>query len=140
MLSRLQAYLLERQLQRLEREADDDLLQVLEGGPEYYTNHELYGLLDQLRRQTREVNQYNQKRMILGGSISIWIGAGFLCGAFGLRTIGYFFIACVPFSALAFMIATFYLKRRFRTYRHTRLIESIIHQELERRRKDASIF
>lgn len=140
MLSRIRAYLLEQQLKRLEREAADDLMQVLEGGPEYYSTQELYGLLEQLRRQALYVNRFNQKRLIAGASISMWIGASFLCGAFGLIRLGYAFLILVPFSAGLFLFATLYMRKRFPTHRHSRHIEAIIYQELERRRKDASIF
>lgn len=137
---RLNEYLLNRQLLRLEREAGDDLLQVLEGGPEYYTNQELHLLLEQLRHQVYQANRFNKKRLLVGASITIWIGASFLCGALGWYLAGYLFLSLVPLSALAYLAATVALHRRFRTYRHARLVEAIIFQELERRRKDASIY
>jgi hypothetical protein len=137
---RLSEYLLNRQLLRLEREAGDELLQVLEGGPEYYSNQELHLLLEQLKRQVKEANQFNKKRLLVGGSISLWIGAGFLCGALGWYLAGYLFLALVPLTAIAYLAATIAMHRRFRTYKHSRLVEAIIFQELERRRKDASIF
>ena len=132
-------YLLERQLNRLEREANDDFLQIIEGGPEYYSTHELHLLLSRLESTKRSYQRKAQKQLFIGASASIWIFASIICSMLKFPILSYVFLALVPVSIIAFLLASLYAKRKFQV-KNTFLVENIILQELERRRKDASIF
>ena len=132
-------YLLERQLNRLEREANDDFLQILEAGPEYYSTTELHQLLTRLEETKRTYQKKAQKQLYVGASASIWIFASIVCSLINQHILSYFFLSLVPISIISFLLASLYAKKKFQQ-RNTMLIENIILQELDRRRKDASIF
>ena len=75
----------------------------------------------------------------LGLTSTLAIGIGTMIAA-GIFTLSGLAIRNVGSAAiLSFLLASFYSKKKFQI-QNTLLIENIILQELERRRKDASIF
>lgn len=132
--------LLQRRLNRIQRDGNDDLLLILECGPRDYPTFELHQLLRRVRQQTAHSARIQHLLFLVGASISLWIGAGFLCAALGYLAWGYIFLALIPTSCLLLISGHIYLRRKYRTHRHGAIIANIIQQELERRRKDASIF
>lgn len=132
-------FFLERQLRRIERDVSDDLLMILEVGPQYYTNQELYELIDVLQQQEGSSKNLQRNFFLFLVSIPIWVCAYFLANAFGWHLTAYIFFFLIPLSGLIFATGNIYCRYRYRNCRHANLIRSIIQQELERRRKDASI-
>lgn len=133
-------WLLQRKIRQLERDGNDDLLLILEVGPRDYSTFELNQLLKRLQYQHHRAQYYQQRLFIIGASISFWVGAAFLSAALGYYALGYLFLAFVPAALLLVICGHLYLRYQYRTHRDAQLINAIIHQELERRRKDASIF
>ncbi|PHN05776.1 hypothetical protein [Flavilitoribacter nigricans] len=132
-------FFLERQLRRIERDVSDDLLMILEVGPQYYSNQELYELTDELQQQ-EEISKNLQRNFFLFlVSIPLWVCAYFLSNAFGWHAVARIFLYMIPVAGLIFATGSFYCRYQYRNCRHANLIRSIIQQELERRRKDASI-
>lgn len=132
-------FFLERQLRRIERDVNDDLLMVLEVGPQYYSNQELYELIDELQFQ-EDISKNLQRHFFLFlVSIPVWVCAYFLTNAFGWHATANIFLYIIPIAVLVFTGGSIYCRYRYRNCRHANLIRSIIQQELERRRKDASI-
>lgn len=132
-------FFLERQLRRIEREVSNDLLMILEVGPQYYSNQELYHLIDELQSQERLSKRLQRHFFLFLALIPAWVCGYFLSNAFGWATGAQLFFYLIPASALVFASGNLYCRFRFRNCRHANLIRSIIQQELERRRKDASI-
>ena len=132
-------FFLERQLRRIERDVSDDLLMILEVGPQYYTNQELYELIDALQQQEGSSKNLQRNFFLFLVSIPIWVCAYFLANAFGWHLTANIFFFLIPLSGLIFATGNIYCRYRYRNCRHANLIRSIIQQELERRRKDASI-
>ena len=132
-------FFLDRHLRKIEKEANDDLLMVMEAGPQYYTNQELYHLLDKLGLQEYEVLQFNRKLFIILASVSLWLVLLFVSHAVGLSWLAAIMTFLTASFLLAFAVGKIYLHQKFKTYRSSGLIRSIIQQELERRQKDASI-
>lgn len=132
-------FFLERQLRRIERDVSDDLLMILEVGPQYYTNQELYELIDALQQQEGSSKNLQRNFFLFLVSIPIWVCAYFLANAFGWHLTANIFFVLIPLSGLIFATGNIYCRYRYRNCRHANLIRSIIQQELERRRKDASI-
>ena len=132
-------FFLERQLRRIERDVNNDLLMILEVGPQYYSNRELHGLVDNLEYQEALSKKLQRHLFVFLVSIPLWVCIYFLANAFGSHTIAQIFLYFIPISLVAFASGTFYSRYHFQNCRHANLIRSIIQQELERRRKDASI-
>jgi len=132
-------FFLERHLRKIEKEANDDLLMIIEAGPQYYTNQELYHLLDKLGLQEYEVLQFNRKLFIILASVSLWMILLVASHALGLSWLAGVMTVLVLSFILAFAVGKIYLYQKFKTFRSSGLIRSIIQQELERRQKDASI-
>ncbi len=133
-------FFLQRHLTRIEREGNDDLSLILEFGPQDFPTHELHHLLRQVRTQSAIATRIQHYLFVVGAGISLWIGASFLSAALGYLALGYLFLAMIPASCLLLIAGHFYLRIKYRTHRHAPAIANIIQQELERRRKDASIF
>ena len=132
-------FFLERQLRRIERDVNNDLLMILEVGPQYYSNRELHCLVDNIEYQETLLRKLQRHLFVFLASIPLWVCIYFLANAFGFHTIALGFLYFVPISLMAFTTGTLYSRYHFQNCRHANLIRSIIQQELERRRKDASI-
>lgn len=132
-------FFLERQLRRIERDVNNDLLMILEVGPQYYSNQELYELTDELQQQEDYSKNLQKHFFLFLVSIPFWVCGYFLANAFGWHATGQFFFYMIPLAIALFATGNLYCRFRYRNCRHANLIRSIIQQELERRRKDASI-
>lgn len=132
-------FFLERQLRRIERDVNNDLLMILEVGPQYYSNRELHGLVDNLEYQEILLKKSQRHLFLSLVFIPLWVCIYFLANAFGAHAIAQVFLYLVPISLMTFASGSFYSRYHFQDCRHANLIRSIIQQELERRRKDASI-
>ena len=133
-------FFLNRQLRRIEREANDDFLQILSFGAHCYPTKELHQLLYELDQQAGRHAYYRRLLFIVGGTITLWIALCFLCQSLNFNPGIYLTITMIPMSILAFSIGSVYINQKFRSIRKADRIEKIIIEELERRKKDASIF
>lgn len=132
-------FFLERQLRRIEREVSNDLLMILEVGPQYYSNQELYELIHELQYQESRSKRLQRHFFLFLVLIPAWVCGYFLSNAFGWQIGAQVFFYLMPVSFSIFACGNLFCRYRFRNTRHANLIRSIIQQELERRRKDASI-
>lgn len=132
-------FFLERQLRRIERDVNNDLLMILEVGPQYYSNQELQELTDELRREEGLSKNLQRHFFLFLVSVPLWVCCFFLSNAFGWHAVGRIFLYLIPMAFVTFSAGNIYCRYRYRSCRHANLIRSIIQQELERRRKDASI-
>lgn len=132
-------FFLERQLRRIERDVNNDLLMILEVGPQYYSNQELYELTDELQEQEEHSRSLQKNFLYFLISIPLWMCCYFVADGFEWFSTARFFLCMIPTAILFFAAGNFYCRYRYRNCRHANLIRSIIQQELERRRKDASI-
>lgn len=133
-------FLLEYQLKKIEKEVNNDFLQILDAGPEYYTTQELHTLLGQLHQLRLEYQQRSRRMFYFGASVTMWIGISFIFGIFKLYLLSYILLAFAPITIIIYLVSMLFLRYKYRLCRDGYLIESIIRQEIDRRRKDASIF
>lgn len=133
-------FFLQRQLNKLEREANDDFLQILSFGARCYPTKELHALLRKLDKEAQRMAYYRRLVFLIGASATLWIAFCFLFQSLDFVIGVYFTLTIVPLTFLAFGIGNVYVNRKFRAVRDAQLIEKIIVEELDRRRKDASIF
>jgi len=133
-------WLFERYLLHLEREGNDDLLLIMEFGASYYSTEELQELLQQINVQKLVANRWQKQLLALGLSISVWIAGALLALAYGEVLLGYILLGMVPLAIVGALIGQLVIRRRYPTLRETQLVCSIVQQELDRRKKDASIF
>lgn len=127
-------------MQRLEKHGNNDLLLIMEFGASAYSTYELADILEEVNEQKEEAGRLQHYLFLVGFSISLWIAAAFLAAAFEYRILSFVFLTLVPLSLLFALTGHFLLRRRFPAFREIHLVASIIQQELDRRKKDASIF
>jgi hypothetical protein len=133
-------WLFERYLLQLEREGNDDLLLIMEFGAAYYTTEELQQLMVQVNAQKIVANRWHKQLFALGLSVSLWVAGALLAMAYGELLLGYILLGLVPLAVGGALLGHFAIHRRYPTLRETQLVSSIVQQELDRRKKDASIF
>lgn len=136
----MKQYLFDRQLQRLERDGNDDLMLIMEFGADAYSTRELSQLLRHIVAQKQTAERWYHRLFLLGFSVSFWIAASFLAAASEASVLSLILLTLVPVSLLSVLFGHFYLSRRYPAHRDIHLVASIIEQELDRRKKDASIF
>ncbi|MCI5083831.1 MAG: hypothetical protein MRY78_19185 [Saprospiraceae bacterium] len=133
-------FFLDRQLNKLENEANDDLLLLLDVSPEYYSTKELKALLRELKTKEKQVKKTKEKLFLVGASGSIWMALSFLAQMIDVRWFGLTCLALIPVAFGVYIGGSIIVEKRNRFFKDAYLIEKIIRGELERRQKDASIF
>jgi len=133
-------FFLNRQLDKIEREASDDFQQILSFGARCYPTKELHELLRRLDKEVQRLAYYRRLVFLTGGSTTLWIAFSFLFQSLDFTLGVYFTLSVVPVTLVAFAFGNIYVNRKFRAIHDSHLIEKIIVEELDRRRKDASIF
>lgn len=133
-------FFLERTLKRLEREGNDDLLQVRTLGPEFFTTPDLYELLEKLECQRDVVAKKQYYLKCFGMLLPFSLIGAFLSNYFAVYWLGIALLAAVPLVFGFLMYHTLRIKRQYPTFYDTQHIERSIRQELKRRREESSIF
>ncbi len=136
----MKEYFFDRFVQRLERDGNNDFLLIMEFGADAYTTQELSALLRQVVEQKNTAERWYHRLFLLGFSISFWIAASFLAAASHASHLSLALLTLVPISLLVVLAGHVYIRRRYPVHRDVHLVVSIIEQELDRRKKDASIF
>lgn len=136
----MKEYFFDRLIRRLEKDGNNDLMLIMEFGAEAYSTRELSQLLRHIVAQKSIAERWYHRLFLLGFSVSFWIAASFLAAASEAKGLSLTLLALVPVSLLVVLFGHFYLSRRYPAHRDIHLVASIIEQELERRKKDASIF
>lgn len=132
-------YFLERTLHRIEREANDDLLQLKTLGPQHFPTADLYDLLEQLEGQKKLVRTKLQYLYRIGALIPVCIAATFVAIYFGIPWLALVFLAGVPLFGVWFTVRSLRIRREYPTYYNSQVLEYKVRQEL-RRRQESSIF
>jgi len=126
-------------LQRIELEANDDLRMVLDFGPQHFTTHELHGMLRKLNEQSRYILRLRD-RLLPSILLLFIVPAIVLFGTLKWKSLLYGVFFGIPMTLLLLIGAAIYLTKKYPTLKDAPYLDKMIHQELERRRKDASIF
>ena len=133
-------FFLDRQLSKLEKEANDDLLLLMEVSPEYYSTNELKALLRELKTKQKQVQKKKDNLFLVGASGSIWMALSFLAQMMDIRWFGLMCIGLIPVAFGTYIGGSIFVEKRNRFFKDAYHIEKIIRSEIERRKKDASIF
>lgn len=136
----MKEYFFDRLIQRLENDGNNDLMLIMEFGADAYSTKELSQLLRYIVEQKNIAERWYHRLFLLGFSVSFWIAASFLAAASDAGYLSYILLSLVPISLLVVLFGHLYLSRRYPAHRDIHLVASIIEQELDRRKKDASIF
>ncbi len=133
-------FFLNRQINKIEREANDDFLQILSFGARCYPTNELHAILRKLDKASQKLAYYRRLVFLIGGSTTLWIAFCFLFQSLDFTVGIYFTLSMVPVTLIAFSVGHIYINRKYKSVRNAVTVEKIIVEELDRRRKDASIF
>ncbi len=132
-------YFLDRTIERIEREGNDDLLLVHTLGPQDFSTPDLYDMLEQLEGQKETVSNKLSNLYRMGILIPLFVIATFLASHFQVTWLGILFLSAVPILGILFTFRTVRIRRDHPTYYDSQVIEYKIRQEL-RRRQESSIF
>ena len=133
-------FFLDRQLSKLEKQANNDLLLLMEVSPEYYTTTELKSLLRELKPKQKQVQKKKDNLFLVGASGSIWMALSFFAQMMEIPWIGLIAIGLIPLAFGTYIGGTIIIEKRNRFFKYAYHIDKIIRTEIERRKKDASIF
>ncbi|MCB0555351.1 MAG: hypothetical protein KDD02_17525 [Phaeodactylibacter sp.] len=133
-------FFLNRQLERIEREANDDFRMILSFGAHCYSTKELHYLLRQLDQKVQKLSHYRRILFLVGFTTTLWIALNFLFQTLHFQPGIIITFGLVPISIAAFTTGTILVNRRFRSVKQAHQIERIIVEEIDRRRKDAPIY
>lgn len=133
-------FFLDRQLNKLERQANNDLLLLMEVSPEYYSTNELKLLLIELKTKQKQVQKKKDNLFLIGATGFVWMVLYFFTQMMGTPWIELIAIGLIPMSFGTYIIGTIILERRNQFFEYAYHIDKIIRTEIERRKKDASIF
>jgi len=133
-------FFLERTLKRLEREGNNDLLQVRTLGPEFFSTPDLYELLEKLEYQKENVTHERTSLRRFGMLLPFILIVAFLSNYFNLYWLGMTMLGCVPLILGYFIYHSIRIRQQYPTFFDTQNIEWSIRQELKRRREESSIF
>jgi hypothetical protein len=135
----MENFFLYRQLRRIEREANDDLSLILEAGPEYYTNEELYELLNELEQRRLQLLQMRRALLFLISGLLLWVVINVYAQMHDITWLSWVTLGCFLFDFIGFLAGSFFYYKKHLLMRQAHAIRLTIYTELDRRRKDALI-
>lgn len=134
-------YFFQKLVDRLEYAGNDDYALIVEFGAEAYSNNELQFLLEEIDVQHQIAIRWQQQLFIIAISISLCIGTSLVFSTIEKALVwSYTFLCLVPVAIIYVSVMYAQLQKRYPNLRKSHLIASIIQQELERRKTDASIY
>lgn len=133
-------YFLKQQIERIEREANNDYTLIQEFGADCYPTFELQQLLGDMDFEIQRYLYYKRTFLILGASTFLWLSFIFLFRNLNYTPGLYISLALLIVSIVSAFVGMIFIKNNFKHINQLNLIESIIKEELARRRKDASIY
>jgi hypothetical protein len=133
-------FFLKRQLERIEREGNDDFLMILSFGARSYPTKELHQLLCQLEQKMQQLAYYRRLLYLAGSTFIVWCALSFLFQYSEFKVGTYATMSLAILTILVFTAGSIFINSRYRSVRQAHQIERIIVEEIDRRRKDASIF
>ncbi|NJB86376.1 hypothetical protein GGR26_002144 [Lewinella marina] len=125
-----------RQINRLERAGNNDFLLILTGGASAYATHELHHLLRRLRLESMRLRELRRTIFRLSACVPLMLFVASAAGLFGWHPVVYGTLAALFLLSLLLVAAVSYVRGRFKCHNRGKRLRCIIHQELERRRKD----
>ena len=130
---------LDRNIQKIEEAAKDDLALLLEFGPDYFETHELFKLLSELEYQTEKVSYLKKILFATAFVVLVCLGAAIYALFYERWFFAYTFLIFIPlFTGMSgFLLYKF--QKKFSTYRYTSYLRIMIEKEIEVRQQ-TSIF
>lgn len=125
---------LDRNIQKIEEAVQDDLVLLLEFGPDYFETRELFDLLGDLKYQTEKVSYLKKILLATAFVVLVCLGASIYTLFHERLFFAYTFLIFIPlFTGMSgFLLYKF--QKRFSTYRYTSYLRIMIEKEIETRR------
>ena len=124
---------LERVLQYLEENAEDELELLESTGPEYFSTPELWKLRGQWEVKNRLFRDFQGFLIRLAAFSPVWIAVWGLCSLIGWSYPALLFLFMFPVTFLAFFAGLYYLRKVFKGKGHLDNTGEMIVRELRRR-------
>ncbi len=129
-------FFFQKKLQRLERYGNNDYSLIIEFGADAYSTEELNSILIEVYSQQQLASRWQRKLFILGFGISILMAASIFARITNAEILSYIFLFLVPAMLFIGLVGYFILHYRYPNLADGHLINSIVQQELEWRKKD----
>lgn len=124
---------LDRYLERLEREATDELQEFAYLDPTYYSTDHLLDLRRQWLNEMQLFQQMQKMNLIIGGCSPVWFVVGILFATLEMDILSIVAICLFSVFLLTFLVASFVVKKRFKSKGYLKYIGQLLNEELHLR-------
>lgn len=131
---------LEKYLRHIEAQGNDDLHLLQEVGAQYFSTTDLQVLLQHLNYQSRYTLRLRKTGLYTLLSIGFATATAYRSFAAGRPTMAYAFLCLIPLALILFALGWLQLRKKHETIQHASKIRRTIIQELDRRKKDPSVY
>lgn len=124
---------LDNYLERLEKEATNELQEFVELEPSYYSTDHLLELRRQWLGEIQLFQQMQKVNIIIGACSPIWFTVGVLFLILEMEILAVIAFCLFSVFLLVFLIASFVVKRRFKSRGYLEFIGNLLNDELQLR-------
>ena len=130
---------LDKNIQQIEREAQDDLALLLEFGLDYFETRELFILLDELDFQAEKIISFKKLLLFAAAFMLLSIAAAVYAFFNNQLFVGYTFLFFIPVFIGIASFFSYKFQKRYTTFKYTQYLQTLIEHEIDVRQQ-TSIF
>ena len=120
-------------LERLEREADNELQEFVALAPAYYSTEHLLDLRRIWLGEMQLFCQMHKMNLIIGACAPVWFGVGILFAVLEMQILTIITLCLFSVFIFTFLVASFAVKKRFRSRGYLEYIGNLLNDELHLR-------
>lgn len=124
---------LDSYLERLEFEAMNELQEFVQLAPSYYTTDHLLDLRRQWLGEIQLFKQMQKMNMIIGACSPVWFAVGVLFAVLEMQILTVVTFCLFSVFLFTFLVATFVVKKKFKSLGHLEYIGDLLNDELHLR-------
>ncbi|MEM6318861.1 MAG: hypothetical protein AAF960_14410 [Bacteroidota bacterium] len=120
-------------LDRLEKEATNELQEFVELDPSYYSTEHLLDLRRQWLSEVQLFRQMQKMNLIIGGCAPVWFAVGILFSILKMEILTVVSFCLFSVFLFTFLVASFVVKRKFKSLGYLEFIGDLLNDELQSR-------
>ena len=124
---------LDNYLERLEREASNELHEFVVLHPSYYTTDHLLDLRRQWLNEMQLFRQMQQMNITIGACAPIWLMVGILFATLEMEILTVIAFCLFSVFLFTFLVASFVVKKKFKSKGYLEYIGDLLNDELQLR-------
>lgn len=124
---------IEKYLERLEHEATNELQELVKLDPSYYSTDHLLDLRRQWLGEMQLFQQMQKMNIIIGACSPVWFVVGMLFATLKMQILTVVAFCLFSVFLFTFLIATFLVKKKFKSRGYLEYIGELLNDELQLR-------